>query len=246
MTEQIKPLTESRSAETTRGGGFGGYVHKVWAIVAKDVATELRTKEMVSAMFVFSLLVILIFNFAFDLRAENQQAVAPGVLWVAVAFAGMLGLNRSFVLERDRGVLDGLLMAPIDRSAIYFGKMIGNVLFISVVEIIVTPIFMILFNQPVAVLPWLVGVIILGTIGFASVGTLFSAMAVHTRAREVLLPIMLFPVVVPVMLAAVRLTAGILDRTPFEDVSHWLTLLVAFDAIFIAASFMLFEYVVEE
>jgi heme exporter protein B len=124
--------------------------------------------------------------------------------------------------------------------------MIGNVLFISVVEIIVVPVFMILFNQPAVVLPWLVGVIILGTIGFASVGTLFSAMAVHTRAREVLLPIMLFPVVVPVMLAAVRLTAGILDRTPFEDVSHWLTLLVAFDAIFIAASFMLFEYVVEE
>jgi len=246
MTEQIKPLTESRPAATTESGGFGSYLHKVWAIVAKDVATELRTKEMVSAMFVFSLLVILIFNFAFDLRAENQQADAPGVLWVAVAFAGMLGLNRSFVLEPDRGVLDGLLMAPVDRSAIYFGKMIGNVLFISVVEIIVVPIFMILFNQPLAVLPWLVGVIILGTIGFASVGTLFSAMAVHTRAREVLLPIMLFPVVVPVMLAAVRLTAGILDRTPFEDVSHWLTLLVAFDAIFIAASFMLFEYVVEE
>ncbi len=246
MTEQIKRLTESSPTSTTANGGFSSYLRKILAIVAKDVATELRTKEMVSAMFVFSLLVILIFNFAFDLRAENQQAVAPGVLWVAIAFAGMLGLNRSFVLERDRGVLDGLLLAPIDRSAIYFGKMIGNVLFISVVEIIVLPVFMILFNQPVAVLPWLVGVVILGTIGFASVGTLFSAMAVHTRAREVLLPIMLFPVVVPVMLAAVRLTAAILDRTPFEDVSHWLTLLVVVDAIFIAASFMLFEYVVEE
>lgn len=246
MTEQIKLVTESSPTSTTTSGGFSSYVHKVWAIVAKDIATELRTKEMVSAMFVFSLLVILIFNFAFDLRAENQQAVAPGVLWVAIAFAGMLGLNRSFVLERDRGVLDGLLLAPIDRSAIYFGKMIGNVLFIGVVEIIVLPVFMILFNPPAAVLPWLVGVVILGTIGFASVGTLFSAMAVHTRAREVLLPIMLFPVVVPVMLAAVRLTSGILDGTPFEDVSHWLTLLVAFDAIFMAASFMLFEYVVEE
>ena len=247
MTEQIKPLTESRPAEAaTRAGGIGSYLRKVLAIVAKDVATELRTKEMVSAMFIFSLLVILIFNFAFDLRAENQQTVAPGVLWVAIVFAGMLGLSRSFVLERDRGVLDGLLLAPIDRSAIYFGKMIGNVLFISVVEIVVLPVFVILFNQTAATLPALVGVVILGTIGFASVGTLFSAMAVHTRAREVLLPIMLFPVVVPVMLAAVRLTAGILDQTPFEDISHWLTLLVAFDAIFIAASFMLFEYVVEE
>ena len=124
--------------------------------------------------------------------------------------------------------------------------MIGNVLFISVVEIVVLPVFVILFNQAAATLPALVGVVILGTIGFASVGTLFSAMAVHTRAREVLLPIMLFPVVVPVMLSAVRLTAAVLDQTPFADVSHWLTLLVAFDAIFIAASFMLFEYVVEE
>jgi heme exporter protein B len=246
MTEQIKPLTESRPAEGTRTGGVGSYLRKVLAIVAKDVATELRTKEMVSAMFVFSLLVILIFNFAFDLRAENQRTVAPGVLWVAIVFAGMLGLSRSFVLERDRGMLDGLLLAPIDRSAIYFGKMIGNVLFISVVEIVVLPVFVILFNQSAATLPLLAGVVILGTIGFAGVGTLFSAMAVHTRAREVLLPIMLFPVVVPVMLSAVRLTAAVLDQTPFEEVSHWLTLLVAFDAIFIAASFMLFEYVVEE
>jgi len=246
MTQQIKSLTESRPSSAAKTGGIGGYLRKVFAIVAKDVATELRTKEMVSAMFVFSLLVILIFNFAFDLRAENLNTVAPGVLWVAIIFAGMLGLSRSFILERDQGVLDGLLLAPIDRSAIYFGKMIGNVLFISVVEIVVLPIFMILFNQPANILPMLVGVVILGTIGFASVGTLFSAMAVHTRAREVLLPIMLFPVVVPVILSAVRLTSAILDRTPFEEVSHWLTLLVVFDAIFVAASFMLFEYVVEE
>jgi heme exporter protein B len=158
----------------------------------------------------------------------------------------MLGLSRSFVLERDRGVLDGLLLTPVDRSAIYFGKMIGNVLFISGVEVIILPVFIILFNQSAAALPPLCGVVILGTIGFASVGTLFSAMAVHTRAREVLLPIMLFPVIVPLLLSAVRLTSAILDNTPLAEVSHWLTLLVAFDAIFIAASFMLFEYVVEE
>ena len=226
--------------------GFGGYWRKVLAIVGKDVATEIRTKEMISAMFVFSLLIIFIFNFTFDLRTENVQTVAPGVLWVAITFAGMLGLSRSFVLERDRGVLDGLLLAPVDRSAIYFGKMIGNVLFISGVEIVILPVFIILFNQSAAALPPLCGVVILGTIGFASVGTLFSAMAVHTRAREVLLPIMLFPVIVPLLLSAVRLTSAILDNTPLAEVSHWLALLVAFDAIFIAASFMLFEYVVEE
>jgi heme exporter protein B len=158
----------------------------------------------------------------------------------------MLGLGRSFVFERDRGVLDGLLLAPVDRSAIYFGKMIGNILFMGLVELIIVPVFIILFNQSAAAWPWLSGVVILGTMGFAGVGTLFSAMAVHTRAREVLLPIMLFPVIIPMILAAVRLTAAILDNTPFADVSHWLALLVAFDAIFIAASFMLFEYVVEE
>jgi len=221
-------------------------LRKVLAIVGKDVATEIRTKEMVGAMFVFSLLILFIFNFAFDLRADNLQTLAPGVLWIAIVFAGMLGLSRSFILERDRGVLDGLLLAPVDRSAIYFGKTIGNVLFISLVEIIILPFFIILFNQTLAVAPALIGVIILGTIGFASVGTLFSAMAVHTRAREVLLPIMLFPVIIPVMLAAVRLTSGILDRLPLADVQHWLALLVGFDLIFMVASVILFEFVVEE
>lgn len=244
--QQIQPLTNPIPASPTLTRGFAGYWRKVFAIVGKDVAAEIRTKEMVSAMLVFAALILFIFNFTFDLRAENLQTVAPGVLWVAITFAGMLGLGRSFVLERDRGVLDGLLLAPVDRSAIYFGKMIGNALFISLVELIIVPVFIILFNQPAAALPWLGGVVVLGTVGFAGVGTLFSAMAVHTRAREVLLPIMLFPVIIPMILAAVRLTAAILDNTPFADVSHWLALLVAFDAIFIAASFMLFEYVVEE
>ena len=246
MTEQVKPLPKSIPASFVVARSVAGYWRKVLAIIGKDIATEIRTKEMISAMFVFSLLIIFIFNFAFDLRAENVQTLAPGVLWVAIVFAGMVGLSRSFIVERDRGVLDGLLLAPVDRSAIYFGKMIGNVLFISLVEIVILPFFIVLFNQPLAILSPLAGVVVLGTIGLASVGTLFSAMAVHTRAREVLLPIMLFPVIVPVMLAAVRLSGAILDQIPFAEVSHWLALLVAFDAIFIAASFMLFEFVVEE
>lgn len=246
MTEQLKSAANTMPASTTQGRGSAGYWRKVMAIVGKDIATELRTKEMFSAMFVFSLLIIFIFNFAFDLRAENVQTLAPGVLWVAIVFAGMLGLSRSFILERDRGVLDGLLLAPVDRSAIYFGKMIGNVLFISLVEIIILPFFVVLFNQPLDVLPAVAGIVILGSISLASVGTLFSAMAVHTRAREVLLPIMLFPVIVPAMLSAVRLTSAILDKTPLADAGHWLALLIAFDVIFIAASFMLFEFIVEE
>ncbi len=222
------------------------YLRKVFAIVAKDVVAELRTREMLSSMFVFSLLVILIFNFAFDLRAENQKTLAPGVLWVAIAFAGMLGLSRSFIMEKDRGSMEGLLLTPVDRSAIFLGKMSGNVLFITVVEIVILPIFMVLFNLPAGILPLVAGVMVMGTIGFAGVGTLFSAMAVHTRAREVLLPILLFPVVIPLMLAAVKLTSAILDRLPFADVQNWFSLLVAFDLIFMALSFILFDYVMEE
>jgi heme exporter protein B len=222
------------------------YLRKIAAIVAKDIAAELRTREMLSSMAVFSLLVILIFNFAFDLRADNQRTLAPGVLWVAVAFAGMLGLSRSFIMEKDRGSLEGLLLTPVDRSAIYLGKMLGNVLFIVVVEIVILPIFIVLFNLSAEDLPLMAGVMVLGTLGFAGVGTLFSAMAVHTRAREVLLPILLFPVVVPVMLASVKLTAAILDRVAFDEVQNWFSLLVAFDAIFLALSVILFDFVVEE
>jgi heme exporter protein B len=222
------------------------YLRKIVAIVAKDIAAELRTREMLSSMAVFSLLVILIFNFAFDLRADNQRTLAPGVLWVAIAFAGMLGLSRSFIMEKDRGSMEGLLLTPVDRSAIYLGKMLGNVLFIVVVEVVILPIFVVLFNLSAEDLPLLVGVMVLGTLGFAGVGTLFSAMAIHTRAREVLLPILLFPVAVPVMLASVKLTAAILDRVAFDEVQNWFSLLVAFDAIFMALSVILFDFVVEE
>ena len=221
------------------------FLRKVLVIVHKDVAVELRTKEMLSSMFVFSLLVIMIFSFAFELRVEDVREVAPGVLWVTFVFAGMLGLSRSFVLEKDKGCLEGLLLCPVDRSAIYFGKMLGNVIFMTTVEAMILPIFSILFNislfQPVLLL-----IVVLGTLGFAGVGTLFSAMAVHTRSREVMLPVLLFPIVVPAMIAAVKATGGILDGQPFSEIAHWIRLLVVFDVVFFAISFMTFDYVVEE
>ena len=222
-----------------------GFLRKVLAIVHKDIIAELRTKEMLSSMFVFALLVIVIFNFAFELRVANVKQVAPGVLWVTFTFAGMLGLNRSFILEKDKGCLEGLLLAPVDRSAIYFGKMLGNLIFMSVVAAIVLPIFWVLFNPPLFS-PALILVIVLGTLGFAGVGTLFSAIAVHTRAREVMLPILLFPIVVPLMIAAVKITGGLLDGRPLSEMRNWLNLLVGFDIIFLTVSYMTFDYVVEE
>ena len=222
-----------------------GFLRKVLAIVHKDIIAELRTKEMFSSMFVFALLVIVIFNFAFEMRVANVKQVAPGVLWVTFTFAGMLGLNRSFILEKDKGCLEGLLLAPVDRSAIYFGKMLGNLIFMLVVEAIVLPIFWVLFNPPLFS-PALILILVLGTLGFAGVGTLFSAIAVHTRAREVMLPILLFPIVVPLMIAAVKITGGLLDGQPLSEMRNWLNLLVGFDIIFLTVSYMTFDYVVEE
>ncbi len=221
------------------------FLRQIAAILHKDITAELRTKEMLSSMFVFALLTVVVFNFAFELRVADAAAIAPGVLWVSVTFAGMLGLNRSFVLEKDRGCLDGLLLAPVDRSAIYFGKMLGNLIFITVVQAIILPVFSALFNVNL-IQPLILVVLLLGTLGFSGVGTLFSAMTVHTRAREVLLPILLFPVVVPALIAAVKLTAGLLDGQALADLANWLRLLIAFDVLLIAVSYMTFDYVVEE
>jgi heme exporter protein B len=222
------------------------YLKKVAAIIAKDVAAEMRTREMLSSMGVFAILVIIVFNFALELT-ERQivETATPGALWVTIIFAGMLGLNRSLAVELDKGCLDGLLLTPVDRSAIFFGKALGNALFMFIVEIIVLPLFVVFFNVPV-VRPWVIVIAVLGTLGFAGVGTLLSAMAVNTRAREVMLPILLFPVAMPELIAAVKATAGAMAGLPVSDWQHWLSLLIVFDVVLVAVSFMVFEYVVEE
>jgi len=219
-------------------------LNKVLTIVWKDVIAELRTKEMFSSMFVFALLLIVIFNFSFELRIEKAAEVAPGVLWVTFTFAGTLGLNRSLSLEVEQGSLDGLLLAPMERSAIYFGKMVGNLIFISAIEALMLPIFSALFDLNL-IRPALLLTIFLGTLGFAAVGTLLSAMAVNTRAREVMLPVLLFPIILPVVISAVKATAGILDGLPLADLAHWLRFLIGFDIIFLVVSYMTFDYVVE-
>ena len=223
------------------------YLRKVLAIVWKDIVAELRTKEMFSAMFVFAVLVIVVFNFAFDLRVSGERVrqVAPGALWVAFAFAGILGLNRAFVAEKDRGCLEGLLLAPVDHTAIYFGKMISTVLFMLVVEALMLPVFTAFFGVNLFDLR-LVLIIVLGTVGFASVGTILSAMTAQTRAREVLLPILLLPVAAPVLIAAVKATAGILDGLTMADVSLWWQLLLAFAFLYPAIAFMTFDFIVKE
>ena len=219
-------------------------LQKVWAIVYKDLSLEKRSRELLTSMFIFALIVILVFSFSFDLRVERVQQVAPGVLWVAITFSGMLGLARSFVQERDQGCLDGLLLCPIDRSVLYLGKVLSNLCFTTIAEAILLPLYLALFDLPFDLR--LVPVLLLGTLGFCAVGTLVSAMTVHARAREVMLPVLLFPLVMPAIIAAVKLTAGIMDGQPWAEFRHWLQLLVAFDLIFLFVSYVAFEYVVEE
>jgi heme exporter protein B len=219
------------------------FLEQVTAILCKDIRYELRSRQMWMGMGLFALLVLVVFNFAFDLRVDNKVAVAPGALWVAFVFASMLGLGRTIAAEREKGSMDRLLLCPVDRKAIYLAKLLGNMLFIGVVEIVALPIYAVLFNVPLIFGP-LLPIVLLGTLGIAAVGTLFSAMAAATRARELLLPILVFPLIVPVVIAAVRATGTLL--APVANDPPWLGLIVAFDVIFLSVSMLTFEYVVEE
>ena len=219
------------------------FIEQVLAILWKDIRYELRSKQMWTGMGLFALLVLVIFNFAFDLRVDNKSAVAPGVLWIAFVFASLLGLGRTIAVEREKGAMDRLLLCPVNRKAIYLAKLLGNVLFIGVVEIVALPVFVVLFNVSLDT-GALVLVVVLGTIGVAAVGTLFSAMAAATRARELLLPILVFPLIVPVVIGAVRATSDLI--VPLANEPPWLGLIAAFDVIFLSVSMLTFQFVIEE
>ncbi len=220
---------------------------QVWTILWKDMRYEVRSKQTWLGMGMFVLLVLVIFNFTFDLNASTVVAIAPGALWVAFIFASLLGLGRTVIAEQEQATMDRLLITPVDRKAIYLAKLLGNLLFIGVVEIIALPVFAVLFNLSIWQAPTLLELILielLGALGIASVGTLFSVMAAVTRAKELLMPILIFPLVVPVVISAVRATTALL--APVGGEPPWLGLLIAFDVIFLSVSTLLFQYVVEE
>ena len=221
------------------------YWRAVAAIVWKDLRAEIRNRELINSMVLFTLMTVLVFSLALELDREARQTTVAGVLWVTVVFAGMLGLGRSLASEKDRGSLDALLLAPIDRSALFFGKVIGNLLFVLVIALVLMVLLTIMFNLTL-LKPLLVGVVVLGTVGFTVVGTLLASMTVHARAREALLPIILMPVVLPVLISAVRASTAILNDLPQDDWLPWIQLLAVADVIFLAASYALFDFVVEE
>jgi heme exporter protein B len=221
------------------------YLRALFTITWKDLKIEWRSHELISAMLVFALLTIFIFNFALDLDVQTRNNVTAGVLWVTFSFSGTLGLNRALAVEKDRGCMDGLLLAPVDHTAIYFGKLIASLMMMLVVAAIVLPLYSLLYNINLFN-PGLILVIILGSLGYSSVGILLAGMAVQTRTRDILLPIVLFPVVLPVVIAAVKASSGFLDALPINDIRFYIDLLLVYDVIFIATGLMTFNYIIED
>ncbi len=218
---------------------------KVGTIAWKDVISEFRARQIIVSVLVFALLVIIIFNFAFGATRAAMDVAAPGMLWVTFAFAGVLSLNRSFIMEKEEGCLEGLMVCPISREVIYTGKMLGSLLFMLVIEIIALPIFSFLFNLNVLTTE-IITTTFLATVGFVACGTLFSALAVRTKARELVLPILFLPIVVPVIIGAVKATGVALSGESWQSMAGWLQIIVAFDVIFLVVSIWIFNFVIEE
>jgi heme exporter protein B len=212
----------------------------------KDLLVERRSKETLNSLLFFSLALLFVFQFALDADRERLAAVLPGLLWLAFILSGMLGLGRVFLVERENDCWEGLLLAPGDKSAIYLGKLVGSLALMFVVEAIVLALFGLFFNVDLGpVLPALALVIALGTLGFAATGTLFAALTAQARARELLFPVLLLPVLVPVLLGTVKATEAVLLREPLADVAHWLKLLVAADVVYVVTGLLTFDFILE-
>ena len=215
------------------------------AIAWKDVRLEIRSRDTVVSALIFGLIVVVVFNFGLNRTPGSLAPAAPGLLWVAYGFVGVLAMNRAFAREQEQGALDGLLAAPVSRDAVFLGKMLGTLAFMLVIEVVLLPVFAVMLDLP-ALSATLGLIILLATVGFATVGTFFAAIAAQTRSREILLPVLFFPVIVPVIIAAVEATALVLQGGPMSPVwTRWLPLLVVFDALFLVICPWIFGYVFE-
>jgi heme exporter protein B len=219
----------------------------VLAVAGKDIRAELRSRTALLTALVFAALVLVIFNFARDPTAVSAATLAPSVLWVTFALAAMVAMNRAFTVERENGALDGMLLAPIPREAVFLGKLLANLAFVGAVELVTLPLFTLFFNVSVwSILPGLLAVMALATIGFVAVGTIFSAMAVRTRFAELLLPVLLLPFMVPPLIGAVQTTTRLLADRPLSEMVGWLRLLTLYDIVFVTLCTLTFSSVVDE
>lgn len=218
-----------------------------WIVARKDLLLEFRSRTAILSAVVFTALVLVIFEFGRDPTAVATLDLAPSILWVTFSFAAMLGLNRAFQSELENQAMDGLLLAPVSRVSLYWGKLLANLAFVAVVELIGLLLFTLFFNVPVArILLPLVGVIALATVGFIAVGTLFSAMVIRTRFAELMLPVLLLPFLIPPLVGAVQVTARLLGGRPLSEVGGWLRLLLAYDIVFMSLASILFPSTVTE
>ena len=231
----------------TRGWSVPEALRLALTIAAKDIRAELRSRTALLSAVVFAALVLVIFNFARDPTAVAAVDLAPSVLWVTFALAAMVALNRAFMVERENGAIDGLLLAPVPRGAVFVGKLVANLAFVGTVEAVALPLFVLFFNVDLGhALPGLVGVTLLATVGFVAVGTIFSAMAVRTRFAELMLPVLLLPFMVPPLIGAVQVTARLLAGRPLSEMVGWLRLLALYDVVFVTLCTMAFASVVDE
>jgi len=222
------------------------FARRAWVVLWKDLLVERRSKETLNGLAFFALLLLFVFQFTLGADRERLAATLPGLLWLGFVLAGLLGLGRTFVLERENDCWDALLLAPGDKSAIYAGKLAGNVLLMFAVEAMLLGLFTVFFNVDLtAALPALSVVVALGTLGLAAVGTLFAAMTAQVRARELLFPVLLLPVQVPVLLGSVKATEAILLGEPLSAVAHWLKLLAAADVVYVVAGLLTFDFLLE-
>jgi len=222
-----------------------GLLGPMMVIVWKDILLELRSKDLVVSVVVFGLLVVAVFNFALNNTPGRSDGLAPGILWSAFAFAAVLAMNRAFVRDQEQGGLEGLLISPVSRDAIFLGKALTSLIFMLLVEAVLLPVYAVMLDF--SALSWnLMLTIFLGTLGFALVGTLFSAIAVQTRSREIMLPVLFFPVLLPVIIAAVEASTRAVGGETFIELGRWLPLIGVFDALFLVICPWVFAFVVEE
>jgi heme exporter protein B len=222
------------------------FVSQIFLLLRKDLLLELRRRESLLTMFFFGTLLLFVFHFSFDLAPERVAEMAPALLWLAFLFTGTLGLAQLFEAERGNHCLEALLLSPMDRGALFLAKTAFNLILMVLVEIVVIPLFWILFNLGSwDVIPNLFLVTFLGTVGFCVLGTLLSAATLKARARELLLPLVLFPLMIPVILGTIRCMETILRAGELGEALPWLRLLIGFDVIFLTVGVLIFDWVIE-
>jgi len=225
---------------------MSNYFNVVLAILKKDIVIEFRTKESINSMVVFGLLMVVVFSFVFEPSSDSKSEIVGGIFWVSIIFSSLLGLSKSMLNEISGGNFDAMLLAPVDSTAIFFGKFITNMIFLTFLEIIILPLFTVFYDTNIVTHPLMILIIFLTTYAFALIGTLFSIISVTSKTREVMLPILLLPIMIPVLLASILSTNIFVVGSDISSSYIWIKLLAGFDIIFTAVIFAIFSFIVED